>query len=196
MPNIDLIKEKIYTLPLGFSSQSEPVPPDVEPLFYAILIGLLAAIEYFLNTNSYPYSIEGTADYPPKCGTSMDKLIVLMILYTTKPSKSRLKKILKQEKKVLKLYLINAANPCSFTRFFQAILISIQDTIIQNSPDSVHIVSCMINKMMQELLKIQESVCCKSPHGCKGDKECVKDKEDKEDKKHDKTQNHKCDKCR
>jgi hypothetical protein len=128
-------------------------------------------------------------EYPEKCVSLMDKLILSIANYVFDSNNCGLKEILNLEKKVLKCYLKNAENPCTFTRFFQTVLITIQDTILQNSPDSVHIVSCMINKMMHELLKIQESVCCKSPHGCKDDKKC-------KNKKHDKSLNYKSCSCR
>jgi hypothetical protein len=122
--------------------------------------------------------------FPEECLTLMEKLLYLMTSNALYPKKCKLKKILKTQHQVLRCYLKNAEDPCSFTVYYETVLMTVQREYIENiTTDGICYPTCMINKMMQELLKVQESVCCKSKHT------------HKKEKKHDEKQNNKCTAC-
>lgn len=127
--------------------------------------------------------------FPVECLNLMEQLLYLTTSNALYPKKCKLKKILKIQHRVLRCYLKNAEDPCSFTVYYETVLMTIQHSYIENIPttDGICVITCMINRMMQELLKVQESVCCKSKHTHKKDK--------KHDEKHDKKQNNKCTSC-
>ncbi len=136
--------------------------------------------------NPKPKPKNETQDFPQKCLNLMDKLLNSIISYVYNSSKCKLKKILKKQYEVLKCYLKNAEDPCSFTVYFEEVLLVIQNTFISNNTEGISIVICMINKMMQELLKVQVLECCKSKHKNKKDKEKEKEKDKDKDKEKDK----------
>ena len=126
--------------------------------------------------------------FPVECLNLMEQLLYLTTSNALYPKKCKLKKILKIQHNVLKCYLKNAEDPCSFTVYYETVLMTIQRAYIENiTTDGICVITCMINQMMQELLKVQESVCCKSKHTHK--------KEKKHDEKHDEKKNNKCTSC-